>query len=267
MSCDGLMDERGLAYGDGFFSTIGVHGGQMLFADGHRLRIVTSADRFEMLVDVDDVMDALACLAKKIQEGILKIIVTRAPQAVRGYGYLNQQTQIFIKSMPSRIYDAVCFIKSVPCQSVGKAVCLHEVISPRTPRFQGLKLISGHEQVFMHTALLNHQAVNADITEGLIKSMSGDWIGGTMSNVCYYIDDTWYTPPIENAGVDGVMRRTLMDAFAIKQRRFTDEDLAYIDGMFFCNAVRGIMPIDTLMTDEGLLYLTKHLGGVSSSHY
>ncbi|NSM11109.1 aminodeoxychorismate lyase [Moraxella bovoculi] len=257
--CDGIMDERGLAYGDGFFSTVGAHDGRVLFADGHRERLVRSAERLELSFDVDGVMAALYRLAKDIQEGILKIIVTRAPQEVRGYGYLNQCAQVFIKSTASRIYDGVEFVSGVPCQKVGRAVCLDEKVSLRTSRFIGLKLISSHEQVFIHRALLDHQESNSGIVEGLIKSASGDWVGGTTGNVCYCIDGVWYTPPITDAGVDGVMRRTLMLKFSIKVRGLTDDDLKRISGMFFCNAVRGIMPIDALIIDGDILQLSQHI--------
>ena len=265
--CDGIMDERGLAYGDGFFSTIGVHDGCVLCAESHRERLVRSADRLELSFDVDGVMAALYRLAKDIQEGILKIIITRAPQEVRGYGYLNQCAQVFIKSTASHIYDSVEFVSGVPCQKVGRAVCLDERVSLRTPRFVGLKLISSHEQVFIHKALLDHQKSNSGIAEGLIKSTSGDWVSGTMSNVCYCIDGVWYTPPITDAGVDGVMRRTLISKFNIKARKLTDDDLKRISGMFFCNAVRGIMPIDALIMDGGILQLSQHIHTLPSNSH
>lgn len=248
-SATGVMDNRALAYGDGFFSTIGVHGGQMLFADGHRDRLVMSSARFELAVDVDGVMAVLTELAAQMGEGILKVIITRQAQSVRGYGYTDGRAMILIKSAPSPIYDGVSFYDGIPYQPSGVAVCLSERLSKRTSRFVGLKLIGGHEQVFIHRELLCHQQGNAAISEGLVADTSGEWVSGSMSNVLYRLDKAWYTPPVHRCGVAGVMRRIMMERYDITERVLTDGDLMGIDGLVFCNAVRGVMPMTALVMD------------------
>ena len=85
--------------------------------------------------------------------------------------------------------------------------------------------------------------------------------------ITYCIDGVWYTPPITDAGVDGVMRRTLISKFNIKARKLADDDLKRISGMFFCNAVRGIMPIDALIIDGGILQLSQHIHTLPSNSH
>lgn len=248
--CDGMMEQRGLSYGDGFFSTMGVCDGRIVCAAGHYHRLVVSTQRLELVVDIDGVMGTLYQLAGRMNQGMIKIIITRATQSVRGYGYDDGQACVLIKTMPSNIYQDVRFYDGIPCQSSSVAVRLSENLSPRTPRFAGLKLISSHEQVFVHRELLCHQKNNPAITEGLVATITGEQVSGAMSNVFYCLGGVWYTPFVNNCGVDGVMRQTLLTKFAIKERVLRDEDLSNIDGLMFCNAVRGVMPMTALMMGE-----------------
>ena len=246
-SCDGMMDQRGLSYGDGFFSTMGVHDGQIVCMSGHQDRLIISAQRLELMIDVGSVMLLLGQLAQQMNQGMIKIIITRATQSVRGYGYDDGRACILIKTMPSDVYQGVRFYEGIPCQSSGMAVQLSENLSPRTPRFAGLKLISSHEQIFIHRELLCHQQMNPAIVEGLVATMAGEQISGAMSNVFYCWQGVWYTPPVSKCGVDGVMRRTLLTKFAIGERTLYAKELPRIDGLMFCNAVRGVVPIVALV--------------------
>ena len=119
---------------------------------------------------------------------------------------------------------------------------------------------------------------NAEIGEGLLRDMSGQWVEGVMSNVFYQLsgshttrsgqqedankdrnyltDGQWYTPPMTRSGVAGVMRQVLMDSLAETQnpvimRSLADNDLPKLSQMFFCNAVRGVMPVSDLTLLSG----------------
>lgn len=255
----GVMDSRALAYGDGFFSTMGVHDGRILCIDGHQDRLTLSSARFELSLDVKSVLAVLIDLAVQMGEGVLKVIITRDGQAVRGYGYADGRAMVLIKLMPSPIYSGVSFYDGIPYQLAGVAVCLSERLSLRTSRFLGLKLISAHEQVFIQRELHCHQQHDSAIIEGLVASASGEWVSGSMSNVLYHLDGKWHTPPVQACGVDGVMRRVLMTQYDIAERVLLDEDLMNLDGLAFCNAVRGVMPISAL-TINGVVHPLKMNG-------
>lgn len=243
---DNQMDSRAFAYGDGFFSTLGVKDKKILWRPLHKERLTTGAKRFELVFDTTAVLDSLTHLANDISQGIIKVIITRPSQMVRGYGFTSQQAQIFIKTMPSNLYQSVEWIDNFPIWHTGQATCLNERLGLRSPRFSGIKLISSHEQIFAHKELLNKQYHNPNLTEGLVKNTQNLWISGTTSNVFYQLHQSWYTPPIEHSGVKGVARTALLSKHAINERPLTDDDLPYLTGLFFCNAVRGIFPINGL---------------------
>lgn len=244
-----LTPNRAFYYGDGFFSTLGVHHGRILWLSAHQQRLTDGAKRFCLDLDIDALTNALTNLANTLNQGIIKVIITRPPQNVRGYGFENvSQAQVFVTSTQLNLYDHTHFIQDFAIGTAKEAVCLSECLGIRPPRFGGLKLISSHEHIFAHHELLNHQKHNPDLAEGLVKNVQNLWISGTISNVFYRLDGHWYTPPINQSGVAGVARHMLLCGTTASERALTDDDLSRLSGLFFCNAVRGIMPIGTLHT-------------------
>ena len=72
----------------------------------------------------------------------------------------------------------------------------------------------------------------------------------------YLTTGQWYTPSMAQAGVAGVMRQVIIDALAnterpVVERSLHDEDLPRITRLFFCNALRGVMPMSSLTLLSG----------------
>lgn len=250
-----LMDTRGFAYADGFFSTLGVNHGQILWFALHKQRLAQGATQFAFDVDMAVLDKHLQTLAKQLHEGIIKIIITRQIQAVRGYGFLDGTPLIHIKILPSPIYQNIDFIKDFPIQPPKAAIILNTTLGIRPPHFAGLKLISSHEQIFAHQQLLSKQKQRPNLGEGLVANVDKLWISGTMSNVFYRLGDVWHTPFVDKSGVSGVARRALLATGNVRERQLNDDDLPHLTGLFFSNAVRGIMPIDGLYHHDVLLNL------------
>ena len=105
------LDNRGLAYGDGFFTTMGVIDGQILWLDYHQQRLVSHAAALQLQLDSQSLLAMLKTHAKQLQQGMLKLIITRAEQEVRGYGYTpniggGSACEIWLKSSPMSIATA-----------------------------------------------------------------------------------------------------------------------------------------------------------------
>lgn len=285
------LDSRGLAYGDGFFTTMGVSDGEILWQDYHGQRIRSHAHALQLDIDSDALCIDLQTHAKQLQQGVLKLIITRAPQAIRGYGFTpkvsGSQCEIWLKAMPMNIATIdqwqlpnECL---VPMQPVISAACLTAQLACLPPPLAGLKSLNRLDNVLASGELqgLNQTAPNLDkkFGEGLVRDMNGHWVEGTMSNMFYRLDSQinvqkptsnkaeqsipnqcattqWFTPPLERSGVRGVIRTVIIDGFAmsttpIMERVLTDEDLPYLSELFFCNALRGIMPVSSLALLSG----------------
>ena len=289
------LDNRGLAYGDGFFTTMGVIDGQILWLDYHQQRLTSHAVALQLQLDSFSLLTVLKTHAKQLQQGMLKLIITRAEQEVRGYGYTpniggGSACEIWLKSSPVAITTArslpLADGQFIPLQPAASAICLSSQIACLPPTLAGLKSLNRLDNVLASGELQAIKAktlagtIKPSIAEGLLRDMSGQWVEGTMSNVFYQLVEApvakssnrphsqnnsnsnylsagqWYTPSMAHSGVAGVMRQVIIDTLSTSNnpviiRSLQDEDLLHLSQLFFCNALRGIMPMSSLRLLSG----------------
>ena len=70
----------------------------------------------------------------------------------------------------------------------------------------------------------------------------------TIANLFYIRDSVFYTPPLSEGGVAGVMRRYLLEAlplagYTVVEQPVTVGELLEADEVFLTNAIRGIVPV------------------------
>ena len=287
------LDNRGLAYGDGFFTTMGVIDGQILWLDYHQQRLNSHATVLQLQLDSNSLLTILKMHAKQLQQGMLKLIVTRTSQEVRGYGYMPSESgsacEVWLKSSPMSITTAQSLPIAVngqfiPLQPAASAICLSSQIACLPPPLAGLKSLNRLDHVLASGELYAIKAkalednIKPSFGEGLLRDMSGQWVEGTMSNVFYQLSQSpvakssnrphaqsnsnylsagqWYTPSMAQSGVAGVMRQVIIDELKTSEspvviRSLRDEDLPHLSQLFFCNALRGIMPMTSLRLLSG----------------
>ena len=290
-------DNRGLAYADGFFTTMGVMDGLILWTDYHHQRLISHADALQLDIDCEELLAVLKMYAQQLEQGMLKLVVTRAIQDIRGYGYVPSESgsacEVWLKPIVMRVSTAVQLSlpdgNLVPMQPNASAICLSSQIACLPPPLAGLKSLSRLDNVLASGELQRIKAeplaanVAKSLSEGLLRDMSGHWVEGTMSNVFYQLADEplsesethssgyesvdnnhesyltlgqWYTPSMIQSGVAGVMRQVIIDALSTTKypvviRSLSDEDLPRLTRLFFCNALRGIMPMSSLALLSG----------------
>jgi 4-amino-4-deoxychorismate lyase len=288
------LDNRGLAYADGFFTTMGVIDGLILWSDYHYRRLVSHAEALQLNINSEELLAVLQLYAQQLEQGMLKLVVTRAAQNVRGYGYIpnanGSDCEIWLKATAMRVSTALQLSlpdgNLVPIQPYASAICLSSQIACLPPPLAGLKSLNRLDNVLASGELQRIKAeplasnLASTLSEGLLRDMSGQWVEGTMSNVFYQLaeaplseskttssthkDDEnyylttgqWYTPSMAQSGVAGVMRQVIIDALSTTQypvriRSLQDEDLPKLTQLFFCNALRGIMPMSSLTLLSG----------------
>ena len=298
------LDNRGLAYGDGFFTTMAVRDGQVLWADYHWQRLASHAVALQLDIATPHLVSTLKAYAQQLQQGVMKVIVTRATQSLRGYSFAadaaGNACEIWLKLMPSEgqsatdqsathktadshdTLDTLLLPNGAPViqQAPSRAVCLSSQIAVLPPTLAGLKSLNRLDNVLASGELeqIKTRSPDTGIGEGLLRDMSGQWVEGVMSNVFYQLsashttssgqqedvnkdrnyltDGQWYTPPMTQSGVAGVMRQVLIDSLAdtdkpVIMRSLADNDLPKLSQMFFCNAVRGVMPVSKLTLLSG----------------
>ena len=303
------LDNRGLAYADGFFTTMGVINGQILWADYHYQRLISHAKALQLALDSHAILTILKTYATQLQQGMLKLVITRAAQDIRGYGYVpsgcGSTCEVWLKSSVMTVSTAEQWSlnddeRFIPVQPVSTAVCLSSQLACLPPSLAGLKSLNRLDNVLASAELQGIKANvftsngERDISEGLLRDMIGRWVEGTMSNVFYQLSDArlvespsselinpsntnkgnankntankthandlmqgqWYTPSMAQSGVAGVMRQVIIDElsttkYPVVVRSLQDKDLPQLQQLFFCNALRGIMPMSSLMLLSG----------------
>ena len=89
-----------------------------------------------------------------------------------------------------------------------------------------------------------------------LSSNSKNLDNGNQDSQNYLTTGQWYTPSMAQSGVAGVMRQVIIDAlssteYPVEIRPLTDDDLPKVRQLFFCNALRGIMPMSSLTLLSG----------------
>ena len=247
------VTDRGLAYGDGLFETIAVHGGKPQLLDLHWQRLAQGCDRLRIpMPDLSclqqDLDILLADAATSNASGcVIKVIITRGSGG-RGYRIPDEIEVTRIAMRMDWPYGDDTQADGIQC-----IVC-NTRLSPQ-PALAGVKHLNRLEQV-----LARSEWTDDKIAEGLMLCNRGNIIEGTMSNVFFVNrDSVLMTPDLSACGIAGVKRENVLRLAkeAGMQVVISDIDqsrLAEFDEVFVTNSLIGIWPvtaIDEMIYDIG----------------
>lgn len=109
------------------------------------------------------------------------------------------------------------------------------------PLLAGLKHLNRLEQV------LARKQFQPDWSESVMLNQKGQVVEGCMSNIFVKINDQWLTPPIDTAGVNGVVRQWLLSKMKnIRESIVSLDDLASASSICFSNSLSGFRNVETL---------------------
>ena len=180
-------------------------------------------------------------LVQGVEEGRLKILITRGPSAA---GYRPpaqpQPTRILIVQQEQASADRVDVGRR---DAQGVAVRLCETRLGINVQLAGLKHLNRLEQV-----LARLEWDDPGVGEGLMLDAEGALVCGTMSNLFLVGESGLETPLIDRCGVAGTARARLLETareagVRVQERRLTVDDLIRAQGAFLTNALIGVWPI------------------------
>ena len=89
-----------------------------------------------------------------------------------------------------------------------------------------------------------HRAETRGAFDTLFFTADGRLVEGGRSNVFAMIDGQWWTPPLDDGALPGVMRSLLLDdpAWQASERSLRLTDLLRAKSLIVCNALRGAVP-------------------------
>ena len=233
--------DRGFQYGDGLFETVAIRNGEPRLWNYHMDRLAKGCELLSINKPVDaelfaGVGDALQKSNTTAAYCVVKIIVT-AGTGLRGYGRLLAKT-------PTVLFGAFPAIPP-PVESYrdGLETALCQTRLAVNSPLAGLKTLNRLEQV-----LARSEFVNSGEFEGLTMDADDNIICGTMSNVFFVTQKSISTPSLTRCGVDGVMRRHVIETLRVQGidtqiQTINLVDLKNVDEVFVSNSQFGVMPV------------------------
>ena len=248
------VDNRGFRYGDGFFETIRVIARRIPLFSLHMDRFFSTSLALgysHQLGATQLEQDVLAlCLANDCAQAA-RVRLT----AFRGNGHLHtgdDQLQYIIEAEPLS-----------PVVTSLNRKGLQVDIYPHARK--AIDAISSFKTAnFLPYALAARFAKQNQWDDALVLNTAGRVADATIANVFTFKNNDIFTPPLSEAGVNGVMRRWLIDELSaagipVHEVPLTIVDLKGADELFLSNAISGIKWVERMGDKMYVNLKTEHI--------
>ncbi|NQZ79775.1 MAG: aminodeoxychorismate lyase [Colwellia sp.] len=227
------ITNRGLAYGDGVFTTAKVLNGKVQLLAAHLERLMDSCLKLHIaLPDMDKVAIELIDVAQRFELAVLKVIITAG---LGGRGYSRQgcsSSMVIITFHPFPEHYHIW-------QTKGVELGLSNFKLGLNPSLMGLKHLNRLEQVMIRREL-DHQPED----DLLVTNISGHIVETSCANIFWLKAGQYYTPDLSESGVEGLIRNIILKNIPSTHIVKTQiSNLDNIEAMFICNSVMGIIPV------------------------
>ena len=235
-------EDRGLAFGDGLFETMRLHGARVPLLERHLQRLQHGALRLRIALEIDELRAEISRFLSSsgTDEGILKLIVTRGDGG-RGYRVdAGNEARRILMQRPLARHPAQWWSEGVSIRHCDTRL-------GSNPALAGMKHLNRLEQV-----LARLEWDDAQIAEGLMCDQKGRIVEGVSTNLFLVSGGRLLTPVIDHCGVAGVMRGFILDVVAPELALNTEQVhceralLGAAQEVFLCNAVIGVWPVRQL---------------------
>ncbi|PKH87812.1 aminodeoxychorismate lyase [Colwellia sp. Bg11-28] len=254
---DIAVTDRGLAYGDGLFTTAKIVNGTVVLLEKHIERLTHGCQQLKLQLPSNiSLREQLASVVKGYSLAVLKVMIT-AGSGGRGYsrvGLGDNAANIIIM-----ISDFPSHYETLAQQGINVGDSKYQIAT--SSMLGGIKHLNRLEQVLLRTEV--DERSEDDL---IVTNCQGDVIEATSSNLFYWLNEQLCTPEISTSGVDGIMRQVLIAKNTeIKVCKTSFEELKYAQAMFISNSLMGIMPVKTynnrLLDVDVVLKLQRRMKG------
>ncbi len=215
------VSDRGLAYGDGVFTTMKVSGGAPLFLGRHLERLVRDAAAIHLAAPVEEVEAACFGLVSRLgmEDGVLKVILTRG-SGPRGLSTRSVEGPSVVVSA-SELPGARLALRAISVRDNRGPLVAHKTLNylPNIIALRRAEEAGCEEAVFARDGLL---------------------LEATTSNLVGEVEGNLLSPSLGGRVLGGVVREVLLEEGAVREGDLP----ADLSGPLYClNSVRGIEPV------------------------
>ncbi|SFD17569.1 aminodeoxychorismate lyase [Pseudoalteromonas denitrificans] len=229
------LNDRGLNYGDGFFTTAKVVNGQVVHWNFHKLRLIECQQRLGFPeFNFQDLECAIINFCSDQDLAVLKILITRGSGG-RGYAQPLQQKPIQVLTLmpyPDNYQNL---------QLSGLELEISQIKLGLQPLLAGMKTLNRMEQVLIKQDIVKNQCHDA-----LVLDLNNNVIETSIANVVCYAKGQWLTPKLDLAGIKGVYREYLMSKIHFDEVNISVSEFKNMDAVFCCNSLMGLVPIKSV---------------------
>lgn len=229
--------DRATQFGDGCFTTACIIDGEIPLFAAHLERLQDACQK--LLISFEnwpELQNEMKMLAKGHVRGVLKVIISRGSGG-RGYSgkSCHSATRILSVSAWPVHYDR--------WRQDGIMLALSPVRLGRNPLLAGLKHLNRLEQVLIRSHL-----EQTDADEALVLDSEGWVTECCAANLFWRKGNVVYTPRLDQAGVNGIMRQFCIRLLAQSSYQLVEvqaslEEALQADEMVICNALMPVMPV------------------------
>ncbi|MEX3019279.1 aminodeoxychorismate lyase [Kluyvera sp. STS39-E] len=231
------VNDRATQFGDGSFTTARIVDGRVMMLAAHIDRLQQACSRLSITFnDWQLLAQEMSSLAVLQGHGVLKVIISRGAGG-RGYSgsACHSPTRILATSAMPDHYTQ--------WKATGITLALSPVTLGRNPYLAGIKHLNRLEQVLIRSHL---EQTNAD--EALVLDSDGWLTECCAANLFWRCGQDVFTPRLDSAGVNGVMRQFIMASLARSSYRVVEvnvrpEAISQADEVVICNALMPIVPV------------------------
>jgi len=226
------LDSRAAHYGDGVFTTLRVHSGQLCWWPAHQARLRAACALLHLIEpDWTEIESVLVRAAAAPAAGVIKLMLVAQANG-RGYA----------RAWPS---PSDVFVLVYPALALVAAQYRDGVVAEFAPALQldgdssGCKTLSRLDQVLAAALQPDRATLRCD-DDGFV-------LGAQSANLFAQFGTVLATPPVGASVIAGVTRGTALQSpppgFSVRVQAMHRDALSHADALILSNAVRGFVPV------------------------
>lgn len=233
--------DHGLLYGDGVFEGIRVYNNRVFLLKEHIDRLFNSAKAIalEIPMSKEELVIAVAdtCKANKLENGYVRLIITRGKGSLGLNPYLCKNPEIIIIAAEIQLYPKDFYENGLKIVTVGTVRNHPEAINPR------IKSLN-----YLNNVLAKIEAINAGCMECIMLNHKGEVAEASGDNIFTIKDGKLYTPSIYSGALEGLTRNKVISlaeslGYSVNEVSMQRYDLYTADEVFLTGTAAEIISV------------------------
>ena len=233
--------DHGLLYGDGVFEGIRVYNNRVFLLNEHIDRLYDSAKAIALNIPMnkEEMIEVVAqtCRANELQDGYIRLVVTRGKGSLGLNPYLCDNPEIIIIAAKIQLYPRELYENGLKIVTVGTVRNHPEAINPR------IKSLN-----YLNNVLAKIEAINAGCMECLMLNHKGEVAEASGDNIFAIRNGTIMTPPSHSVALEGLTRNKVIElarkaGYEVVELPMARYDLYVADEVFLTGTAAEIISV------------------------